>query len=555
MALESVKTVKPSGGDYTSLSAWEAGEQADIVTADIIAVAECYSFQDTTSVAILGWTTDATRYIEIRTPLTERHAGVWDTNKYYLNVAVGRALYAIEENVRFTGLQITNVDSTMIRMSPAGVSDIRISNCICKGNATNYKHVLYATAGAVGSKIRIWNNIIYDQTGTSGAGINLSSANTDFEIWNNTIKDCARGITFVSAASMDVKNNLVDSVNCYNGAVVGDYNSSSDATDTGGANDRKSQTFTYVDEAGNNFHLAVTDVGAKDFGMTDPGTGLFSDDIDGDARSAPWDIGADEYVAPPAPPATGDAIRVHRPPIGTGSFVAKTGTPTGIEGLEFWGSAFDSDKWKEIARTTPAEPGDAIGAVSDLGNQERHVTQATAGNKPVYTANQFGHLPGIVFDATDTMGGSGAITFAGDISLVIYLLSTQVGVVATSLKISVIATGYGIGIDSDGTNNSARATVDTSGAASQVVTGVATDIKDGNAHLVIVTYNRNTAKARVYTDGVGGTEKAIVGAIPTTLDLITMVAATSVYTVADAIIYSKVLSQAEIDMLQDYYTG
>jgi hypothetical protein len=51
------KTVKPSGGDYTSLSNWEAGEQADLVAAGNIAVAECYSMVDTTPVVVDGWTT------------------------------------------------------------------------------------------------------------------------------------------------------------------------------------------------------------------------------------------------------------------------------------------------------------------------------------------------------------------------------------------------------------------------------------------------------------------------------------------------------------------
>ena len=37
--------------------------------------------------------------------------------------------------------------------------------------------------------------------------------------------------------------------------------------------------------------------GAYERGETDPGSGLFSDDIDGTTRSAPWDIGAHEWVS------------------------------------------------------------------------------------------------------------------------------------------------------------------------------------------------------------------------------------------------------------------
>ena len=32
------KTIKPSGGDYTSASAWEAGQQGNLVTGDTVQV-------------------------------------------------------------------------------------------------------------------------------------------------------------------------------------------------------------------------------------------------------------------------------------------------------------------------------------------------------------------------------------------------------------------------------------------------------------------------------------------------------------------------------------
>ena len=58
------KTIKSSGGDYTSLSAWEAAEQADI-TGLGPSIAECYDVDDTTPTTISGWTTTASDYIEI----------------------------------------------------------------------------------------------------------------------------------------------------------------------------------------------------------------------------------------------------------------------------------------------------------------------------------------------------------------------------------------------------------------------------------------------------------------------------------------------------------
>lgn len=40
MATEVIKTIKSSGGDYTTLHAFKAGEVRDLVAADEIAVAE-----------------------------------------------------------------------------------------------------------------------------------------------------------------------------------------------------------------------------------------------------------------------------------------------------------------------------------------------------------------------------------------------------------------------------------------------------------------------------------------------------------------------------------
>src|SRR3990170_1219772 len=88
MATTVTKTIKSSGGDYTSLSAWEAGQQGNLVTADQIQVAECYSMLDTSICVINGWTTDATRYIEIKTPVSERHDGKWNTSKYRLECSL-----------------------------------------------------------------------------------------------------------------------------------------------------------------------------------------------------------------------------------------------------------------------------------------------------------------------------------------------------------------------------------------------------------------------------------------------------------------------------------
>ena len=59
-------------------------------------------------------------------------------------------------------------------------------------------------------------------------------------------------------------------------------------------NPRINQTFTFVNAASDDFHLDGADAGAKDFGLSDPASGMFSDDIDAQARGSTWSIGIDE---------------------------------------------------------------------------------------------------------------------------------------------------------------------------------------------------------------------------------------------------------------------
>lgn len=78
----------------------------------------------------------------------------------------------------------------------------------------------------------------------------------------------------------------------------GHNNNASGDTSAVGTSSRISQTFSFVNAGAGDFHLQSGDTGAKGFGATDPGSGLYSDDIDGDTRNAPWDIGIDQVATP-----------------------------------------------------------------------------------------------------------------------------------------------------------------------------------------------------------------------------------------------------------------
>jgi hypothetical protein len=111
MATEVIKTIKSTGGDYTSLEAFLSGEARDLVSADEIAVAEVYiSFDyvamNTTSQA---WVTDDTRKIIIRNATDFFHSGkinqgiklVTSPTTYFLVLQSGH--HMLIEGVELTG--------------------------------------------------------------------------------------------------------------------------------------------------------------------------------------------------------------------------------------------------------------------------------------------------------------------------------------------------------------------------------------------------------------------------------------------------------------------
>ena len=86
----------PPNYEYTTLAAWELDRRGNIVTRDIVEVAEIYGGGDVGPVIILqaNWTTNATHYIHIRAAAGEEHGGVYNTNKAYM-YSQGTAVLAL----------------------------------------------------------------------------------------------------------------------------------------------------------------------------------------------------------------------------------------------------------------------------------------------------------------------------------------------------------------------------------------------------------------------------------------------------------------------------
>lgn len=300
--------------------------QKDLVSADEISVADCRSTSgtaDTTAITVSGWTTDATRYIKIWTDPTVgyRHGGgSYDATKYRMDCSLSHqtSLILVQEGyVRIVGLQfratLTNWSEAYgIRLDADSAAALYVDKCIFTINNAGSG----ANVGMDGVVLSYQNtnryayitNCLFHDTVkndfVSFGSICVRGDVTPLYAYNNTFVNGAVAIYSSVTDAIIAKNNLVVG---YTTAMTGtfaagtDYNATDDAaigytvTGSGNTHDRVSQTFTFA--ASGDYHLASNDAGARDYGVSDPGSGLFSDDIDGQTRSGSWDIGADEYVA------------------------------------------------------------------------------------------------------------------------------------------------------------------------------------------------------------------------------------------------------------------
>lgn len=312
------KTVKSSGGDYTSLNAALAGLSGNLTTdcagtggAGILTI-ECYAMQDTTAVDTgTGYTTSADYYINITVPTAERHAGIWNDSKYRLVPSGEVTSFKLgAAYTKIIGLQVScttgNYDYRYAIASLATGVNSRISQCILKNqNPSNaYRRgISIVTAGPY----YIYNNIVYGFSGTGCTGIYVDTASDKVYIYNNTVVNCAIGIDSNGYQDIVSINNITnDCTDGFSGTfdANSDYNCSDIESDAPGANSVTGEVI-FADEANDDFHLGATDSVAINAGSGATPKSIFTDDIDGQSRPGTdldWDIGADEYVAAAALP-------------------------------------------------------------------------------------------------------------------------------------------------------------------------------------------------------------------------------------------------------------
>lgn len=307
MTTEVVKTIRASGGDYTSLSAWEAALPASLVAVDEQHTAVCYndwpSGLSETIVDVSGVTTDATRYPRIEVAAGHGHGGIsragfWITANSGSNTVSPFALnvpYAVAE-----GIEVNNE-----RLSPSaavifGAANTEVYGAIVTtggsgglgfmGGGTNGNHTDWAqfyNCMAIGMATGFGSTVsartkykAYNCASVNNGTAGFYSGSTD-KCWT---KNC---VAYSNGTGYSGTRDTTNSTHCASG-------DTSASVFTGGITNITSAEF--VDAANGDFHLAA---GSQLIGA---GTNLYANfdhDIDGDIRpsSGAWDIGFDHYVA------------------------------------------------------------------------------------------------------------------------------------------------------------------------------------------------------------------------------------------------------------------
>jgi len=297
---------------YTSLSAWEAAEQQDLTDngGDTMTV-YCRSSagtDDTTAFTIDTWVTSATNYITI-VGNDFPSDGVFDDTKYVLSVTDDFAICIYENYVRVQNIQV-EVKNTSTNAGygfwfnniSSGGSDIRIDSCILKGNAGGTGNMYGIASSDSDATINVFNTVIYGFDTSDGFGTYINGPTLN--VYNSTIHSCSYGhrnqdgtSNFKNCAVFNNGNDFIT----YGGTMNIDHCASDDGDGT------NAQDFTAEATDWNKVFngYASGDVSLKDYtttpcavgqGTDDPGGGLYSDDINGAARTSAWDIGAFEYV-------------------------------------------------------------------------------------------------------------------------------------------------------------------------------------------------------------------------------------------------------------------
>jgi hypothetical protein len=297
---------------YSSLNAWESGEQTNLVTDGddhIVYVRSSSGTADTTVCGISGWTTGDGNDITIEA--ASGHEALktgWSTSRYRLETSNATALWEYDGWVTYKYLQVGKSSSNgdyqrVFELGPAGISNDRIIiGCRFK-QASNNSYIEQGIVLADSNcDIVVENSIIYNSgtdADTDNVALLIQDCNTAL-IYNNDVFDGYYNIKR-DAGTVTVKNTNAGTAgqNNFNGTITVDYCCSDDGTGTNSQTPNGADWDNELNDSANGDFTALTGGNIEDNGVGPTSdANVPTTDIDGTTRSGTTcDIGCDEYVS------------------------------------------------------------------------------------------------------------------------------------------------------------------------------------------------------------------------------------------------------------------
>ncbi len=292
------KTIKASGGDYTTLSAFIAGEATDLVADGDNYVVLCDAFVcNDSAMSFSAWTTGAGNGIEIKAAAGHEHGGVAGAG-FVLRGAASSYSYFLSVNMSYITLADIEVENTSALSSAravgCGVTGFVATNVIVSGGSGVACNGFHGFADHGGEFI---NCLAYN---CSGDG--FYSNNYDSPIYRNctSVKNANGFNRAGTGGTSAIAENCVAHGNSSADFAGTKWNSSSSRTNASG-----DTTAVGVSPTTGIVDADFEDWGGDDFApasggaLIDVGTTLAQvlTDIAGAAHGASWDIGAYELVS------------------------------------------------------------------------------------------------------------------------------------------------------------------------------------------------------------------------------------------------------------------
>ncbi|MHC4902274.1 MAG: DUF2341 domain-containing protein [Planctomycetota bacterium] len=290
---------------YNDAQSWETARGGDLVGDDRREVGVCYhDGAFTTGVNIRDNTTDATHYMTLTVAEGQRHDGTASSGARFDGVADDDVIELDDPYTVVEWLEVSNFSGTAVEgISFGSTGPNSLARNLLIHDFSGAKHAVI-----VGPTATLRNSIIYN--GPEGVRITGGSADATIEnmtIWNVT-DDC---VDLDSGNSLTLRNCILlgaggddlelDGTVNYLGYTMYSTWSGQDPAGFDGNNQSPpadlENLFYSITATSENLHLEDSGHNAVDTGLDLSSS--FSGDIDGETRSAPWDLGADEVTALP----------------------------------------------------------------------------------------------------------------------------------------------------------------------------------------------------------------------------------------------------------------